>query len=398
MIKEVRVRLFQWGDGLLSLLVVFLMLAGTAVYSGKLLGRVFIPVEEKSNSELFPSLRVRKELGINRLRTEEAGRGQWRLFTRRGEPVGMLICSQPYAGEVKGFAGPTSVWVHVDGQGRVRAVVPCLNNESVDRLDRAIQGGILSRWIDADVAEAGSVSVDAVSGATATSNALTANVQAALAAYSDAVRAEKPSPAVGWGKTCAVVLVMAAGVAGAFFRRRTRWWRLAVLVLNVVVTGFWCGQFLSVSLLRGWVTDGWNFVASLPTILMCLVAVLLPLLGRRRHYCRWVCPYGSLQALAYRLPTPKFRLSARATRWMGRLRTCVLLALLLAMWLGYGAWLLDYEPFSAFSVASAAPAVLVLAVAFVVLAVFVPTPWCRALCPLGELLHLSEPSNPHRHE
>ena len=35
---------------------------------------------------------------------------------------------------------------------------------------------------------------------------------------------------------------------------------------------------------------------------------------------------------------------------------------------------------------------LLLAAAFVVLAVFVPAPWCHALCPMGELLNLAEPS------
>ena len=78
---------------------------------------------------------------------------------------------------------------------------------------------------------------------------------------------------------------------------------------------------------------------------------------------------------------------------MGRLRFGVLMALLAAMWAGYGAWLLDYEPFTAFFVTAAVPAVAVLATAFVVLAVFVPSPWCRAVCPMGELLHLAEPSN-----
>lgn len=354
--------LFRWTDGLLSLAVVFLMLAGTAAYSGRLLGHAFVPVEEKSNSELFPSVRVRNELGINRLRTEEAGRGLWRLSTRRGEPAGMLVCTQPYAAGVKGFAGPTSLWVRLDGDGCIRAIVPCLNDESVDRLDRAVRGGILSRWIGVGPGGASGVPVDAVSGATATCAALTANVQAALDAYSGAVRAGRPAPTAGWGRTWAVVLVLAAGVAGTCLFRGNRWWRTAVQVLNVAVAGFWCGQFLSVSLLRGWIADGWDFMASLPAVLVCLVAVLLPLLGRRGHYCRWACPYGSLQALAYRLPTPKLRLSGRAARWMERLRTCVLMALLLAMWAGYGAWLLDYEPLVAFAFGTAAPAALVVVV------------------------------------
>lgn len=81
---------------------------------------------------------------------------------------------------------------------------------------------------------------------------------------------------------------------------------------------------------------------------------------------------------------------------MGQARTFVLALLLLLLWTGFGAWLLDYEPFSAFIFTNASPAVLILAGAFVVTGLFVPRLWCHTFCPVGELLGLAETSSKKR--
>ncbi len=379
-------------DGVLSLLVVFLLLAATVVYSGQLLGIDFVKAPVYSEADLLPTESEQRELGIFNYGFRAAGPGIWNLIKYSGRQVGVLINSRPYTDGVVGFAGPTPVWVFINAEGRVERILPCQNGESVDFLRRAIDGGILTRWEGVLPGEADKVNVDAVSGATYSSRALTDNVRAALAVYANRQNVSESVPAIGWGRTAAVAVVLLFGIYVSLYRKGDRRWLLAQRLLNVGVTGFWCGQFLSVSLLRGWLRGGLDVVVFLPTVLLLAIAVLMPLIGRRRYYCTWVCPYGSLQTLAYAIPVPKLKLSARTVKFMHRLRTVILAALLLSMWLGVGAWLLDYEPFTAFLFTTAAPAVIVLAAAFVVLAMFVPTPWCQAICPMGELLSLAEPS------
>lgn len=51
---------------------------------------------------------------------------------------------------------------------------------------------------------------------------------------------------------------------------------------------------------------------------------------------------------------------------------------------------MDYEVFSAFIFRSAATVVIIMAVTFVLLAIFVPRPYCRFVCPTGTLLKLAE--------
>lgn len=61
----------------------------------------------------------------------------------------------------------------------------------------------------------------------------------------------------------------------------------------------------------------------------------------------------------------------------------VLMALMLT-----GTWTawMDYELFTAFLYTSASVWVIVLALAFLVLSVWVPRPYCRFVCPMGTLL------------
>ena len=125
----------------MSLLVVFLMLAGTVVCSGKLLGVDFFAKPEPTNRDLLPPPDVLREMEVFDFTIEAAGTGLWQLTSRRGEPVGMLVCSLPYAEDVTGFSGPTPVWVYIDGGGRVRSIVPMDNAESARFFGRAIPDG-----------------------------------------------------------------------------------------------------------------------------------------------------------------------------------------------------------------------------------------------------------------
>lgn len=149
---------------------------------------------------------------------------------------------------------------------------------------------------------------------------------------------------------------------------------------------------IPLSLLRGWITSGVDPLLYLPTVLVLLTALLLPLFGRKRHYCNWVCPYGSLQELVGRLPVPKIPVSPKAFRVMSKIRFGVLITLLFYLYIGFAHHftVLDYEPFSAFQPSAAPLAVIILAGSFVVLSMFVPKLWCRCFCPLGSLLDLSE--------
>ena len=87
-----------------------------------------------------------------------------------------------------------------------------------------------------------------------------------------------------------------------------------------------------------------------------------------------------------KLSRRKLRITPRVLRVLTALRNLlwgVLMALLLTG--TCSAWI-DYELFTAFIYSSASVWVIVLAVLFLVLSVWVPRPYCRFVCPTGALM------------
>jgi ferredoxin-type protein NapH len=119
--------------------------------------------------------------------------------------------------------------------------------------------------------------------------------------------------------------------------------------------------------------------------------------------CGWACPFGFLQDMLAKIPTPKFRLP----NWLGLGRYVVLLTLVIWVPLQFGqesplyicslcpAGGLEASLPRAGMAASAgeqiywmSPQKAIITGVILVAALFVHRPWCSVLCPLGGLLAL----------
>ena len=314
-----------------------------------------------------------------------------------------IINTKPLAKDVQGYGGPVPLRIHVSKDGVVAAIEAEPNAETPDFFNQA--KSLLTRWqgktIDGAMAETDKV--DAVSGATFSSNAIIANMQRGLAyanrhaaqskAADDAsgaiLEGSGSSSASGWtvGGIAALIVVLLGAIVPLFYKSRR--WHTVQLVLNVVVLGLWTGTFVSFTLLMRLFSGGLS-LAALATLaaplLMVLVALFYPLAGKPGHYCAHVCPFGSAQELAGKLTRRKLRVPVRLNKALNMFRT-VLWAVLMVLLLT-GTWVawIDYELFTAFLYSSASVWVVVLAVLFLVLSGWVPHPYCRYVCPTGTLL------------
>ena len=311
------------GERLLSLLVVFLLLAATAVSAGKWFGRPLTMTQEEGNKAApmliaAPTPQQLAALGLKGAMLTEKDTAIWRVTTPAGQNGGTILRTDHFAPDVKGFAGPVPLFVFIDNDSIVRQILPLDNTETPSFFTQAAK--VLEAWQGKKAHDLVQAKVDAVSGATFSSRAINLNVQAALVAYEQQKVDAFPTPALGWPKTIAVFLVLGFGLLAATALRGRRWVRLLALSLNVLVCGFWCGQFISVSLLRGWLMNGFDLLLVLPTFAMLLLAILMPYFGKKNYYCQWVCPYGALQDLALRLPLPKVRIPAKAYKRLRNLR------------------------------------------------------------------------------
>ena len=101
----------------------------------------------------------------------------------QGELIGTLLYSMPYAETVKGYNGNTPLLITLDADGRIKQVVMLPNHETPRFAERVEEGGLYHAWDSLTVEEALAKQVDAISGATYTSNGVKNSLTVRLEAY-----------------------------------------------------------------------------------------------------------------------------------------------------------------------------------------------------------------------
>lgn len=101
----------------------------------------------------------------------------------KGNLIGAVLFSSPYSDEVEGFNGTTPLLIIIDAEGRIQKVVLLENQETPRFAQRVVDGGLYEAWNSLTVDEALNKDVDAISGATYTSNGVKQSLAARLKAY-----------------------------------------------------------------------------------------------------------------------------------------------------------------------------------------------------------------------
>lgn len=294
---------------------------------------------------------------------------------------------------IQGYAGPTPLKIYLK-DGRVQLIEALPNQDTPEFFSATEEEGFREHWYGKSAQEALAVAVKPVTGATYSSTAFIQNVQAGLAAYLTAQGETTTQPAARspWHPNlkfiCGLLVALAAAILPFFMKHR--YYRIVQLTLNVVVLGFWCGAFVSHTLMVKYLSQGihdWN--ALLPLLLL-VMAFIYPFFGRKSHYCLHACPFGSLQELAGKCSQRKLRISPQWLKRLETLRQFLWAMLMFVMCCGTGFAWMDNEPFAAFLFRTAPPIALVLAIGFTLLSFFVPRPYCRFVCPTGTLLKYAE--------
>ena len=303
-----------------------------------------------------------------------------------------IVNTTSLGNDIIGYAGQVPLEITI--QDGIVQKVQVLDNEETPRF-MARAAALLSEWQGKSLDEALALQVDAVSGATYTSQALIGNMQLGLR-YAQAKLQAAPSLAAMQGEGLSsflslknilgLLVVLMAAILPLFVKNRI--YRFCQLALNVGVLGLWCGNCLSYASLLGYAAHGLQVLTMAVPLVMLFTALVYPLLGKPAYYCAHVCPFGSLQQLAGQCLKFKLRLSPKAVKWLNIFRQALWVVLMLCIWTGVWADWTDYEPFSAFVFQSASWVVTALALVFVVLSLIIPRPYCRFVCPLGTLLKL----------
>lgn len=290
----------------------------------------------------------------------------------------VTICTQGMEGTIDGFAGAVPLNITIEN-GRISDIEVLPNSETPSFLKRAVV--ILEQWKGKTPDDALNIKVDAVSGATYTSNALISNVNAGLSYY-DGIEATNHTE-VPWKIWVALVVTLAACVVPLFVKSKIYY--NVQLLANVIVLGFWTGQFLDYYMILNVVSNGIALPVGLVICVMLIAAFIYPVFGKTQHYCTHVCPLGSAQILVGQLCGYKVKMSKKVITVLDWFRRLLWGALMLTLWFDCWTDWLDWELFQAFQFESASGWIIGVAVTFIILSLIVSRPYCRFVCPTGSI-------------
>jgi len=383
--QEKKSLIFQ---GISSTIVIVMLLAAAVSYNGKLFGvKTSELLKFNTNEDAQIPIEQLLEAGYDNYKLDKEVDGIWNLVNNQGEEQGKVIKSISFSKKVYGYAGTIPMLIFINSENVIEKIHLLDNYETPRFLRSVVNGGVVEQWIGINVSEAlGHKNPDFVSGATMSSDAINISIRRSLLALQESNQSTFSVISEWNSKTWAALLVIMSGVFMAFYTKHKNL-RLLQMTINTVVLGFYCGQFISINLIIGWLGNGVNLIAKISLVLMVVLALIMPMFfNKKQFYCLWLCPFGSAQELAGKISKTKWNIPAGVAKYLKHTRKAILILLFALMWLGVGFDIANYEPFAAFLFGHAGAIVTVIAILSILLSVFVSRPWCRFACPTGQLL------------
>ena len=284
---------------------------------------------------------------------------------------------------IDGYAGPVPLDIYIN-DGKISDIKALPNAETPSFFERA--SVILETWIGKTPEQALEMRVDGVSGATYSSIAIINNVNVGLAYYQGTSnRSTNNTP---WKIWVALAVTLAACILPLFVKNKI--YHNVQLTANVVVLGFWCGQFLDYSLILKYLSGGFALPVGLIAITMLIAAFIYPLFGHPQYYCTHICPLGAAQQLAGEICGYNIHLSAKVLKGLDWFRKILWAVLMLSLWTDCLTEWMDMELFQAFMFESASWWIIGATCLFLILSIVVTRPYCRFVCPTGSLFKRAE--------
>lgn len=314
----------------------------------------------------------------------------YQLYDKSEKLVGKALFSMPYCADIKGYAGNVPLVILLSPNNKVQKVHLLDNNETPSFLDRVVAKGFLESWNGLSTDEAKAKQVDAVTGATYSSSAISKSVRVRLENYAGSgttdVDFDQNNNLVGF--IASMVFLLFAGFC--FWEPQwTRKFRIVLLLASIGILGFWLGQFISIAKLSAWLVSGVNWQMEIFLFIVLVAGILAPLFLGKQFYCMYVCPFGACQELVGKVnPKHKLKISPKVAKWLRYLRYVLLVVLGALLCTSLDISIENFEPFSAFKFQFASLAVLILAGVMLVLSIFINRPWCTFLCPTGAFFSL----------
>ena len=319
----------------------------------------------------------------------------FKLRDSEGTPAGYIFSTSQLAPDVRGFGGRFNLVVRVDTAGKLINFHIVRSNETPAYLR------LLKDWYNllkgAEIFEPKSLAdVQAVTGATVTSEAILSALQTSGQRFASQVlgRGAKPSIAQKtWAAHLpdihAVYLLAVFALALAVSFHGGFWTRLTVLLLTLITGGIVMNIQYSTEQVTALLSARFPSFALSGVFLLALgVPVLVVIFGN--YYCGYICPFGAAQELLGFILPQRFRPTLpKDSMQLARFVKYIVLFIFIAVFFTFrNHAALTADPL--IEIFSGALPTLLLWTAGIALigSIFYVRFWCRYLCPVGAFLSL----------
>ena len=239
--------------------------------------------------------------------------------------------------------------------------------------------------------------IDAISGATISSSAINRSIKAGLQLITEEVlyqHVDKDSPVkhlffqhLLW-QIDVIFLWIMVGLAFLSFLRKNEFLRYLTLGMSVAYLGiFKGGGFSLIDVLRLLSFHNPAFLNDLYWYSLVVIAIGLTIIAGR-FYCGWLCPFGAIIEVLFRLVPVEWKVTGSADRFLRLVKYVNLLILLIIAFLFANQILAIYlvgiiEPFATLFNLDGGLIAWLWLILMLVFSSVIPRFYCRYFCPLG---------------
>jgi len=309
-----------------------------------------------------------------------------------------LIDTREFKINAIGYAGKTPLILMICDSGIISNIFLIENQES-DYVYEPV-----SKWLkqwhnnSANFLLENLNSVDGISGATMTIDALRENLYVGAHSFSHTNGAHGYVPGECRGQVAAetdlgpqimacapfIFLFIIAILVAKIPRLQRLWLRWCLWILAVLLLGFYRSTFFSIGQISLLVRGNIPPLINISWYAVFLITIISPLFFGRA-YCRYVCPFGALSEICYRIVPGSLRLPPLFARIFKYIKYILLVIVLLATVVFSRIPVEKFEPFHAVFTRNQPRAYFIFGVSVLIVSCFIKRFWCSFFCIDGAL-------------
>lgn len=288
-------------------------------------------------------------------------------------------------GQGIGYGGTLSVGVEFTNDGQIQTIALLSSKETPSYFNELVVNQLPDSLLNMDIKQP--IKLDAISGATLTSNAYMNAIEQATDPVREQIlsyRLSQPTPAWMFFQWFDFIALLFFALAILINRTRSKYkakMNSILLTLSTLVFGLYSASLYSSSTMSGLLTSVWlTGVASYTPFILLLLSIAYILYFNRNIYCQSLCPFGAAQQCLAKIgnakPSP---LRAQFFVWFPRF----LLLLTLSAGIFYRSPnAFTYEPFGIAFGMIGGIYLFILTILIILTSLVIRRPWCQSLCPI----------------